>query len=95
MNSQVENTRLLEEAKSYLENLSPQKLQVAIEFLGYLQQKEGETVTLELANISTDKQESYYRQWDEQLEQNIADGKLEALAQEAISDFESGNCREI
>jgi hypothetical protein len=28
-----------------------------------------------------------YRLWDEQLEKNIADGKLEDLAQEAIADF--------
>ncbi|WP_026732321.1 hypothetical protein [Fischerella sp. PCC 9605] len=36
-----------------------------------------------------------YQHWDEQLEQDIADGKLEALAQEAIAEFESGQCREI
>ncbi len=28
-----------------------------------------------------------YERWDEQLEQNVADGKLEALAEEAISQF--------
>lgn len=32
-----------------------------------------------------------YQQWDEQLERDIADGKLEALAQEAVSDFERGH----
>ena len=36
-----------------------------------------------------------YDRWDEQLEQDIADGKLEALAQEAIAEFESGHGREI
>lgn len=36
-----------------------------------------------------------YQHWDEQLEQDIADGKLEALAEEAIAEFKSGNCREI
>ncbi|MCP6757946.1 MAG: hypothetical protein NHB32_04005 [Fischerella sp. CENA71] len=36
-----------------------------------------------------------YQRWDEQLEQDIADGKLEALAQEAIAEFESGQCRKI
>ncbi|MCL1469903.1 hypothetical protein [Argonema antarcticum] len=36
-----------------------------------------------------------YERWDEQLEQDIADGKLEALAQEAIAEFETGHCREI
>ncbi len=33
--------------------------------------------------------------WDEQLEKDIADGKLEDLAQEAIADFEAGRYREI
>lgn len=36
-----------------------------------------------------------YERWDEQLERDIADGKLEALAQEAIAEFEAGDCREI
>jgi hypothetical protein len=36
-----------------------------------------------------------YERWDEQLEQDIADGRLEALAQEAIAEFQSGHCREI
>lgn len=36
-----------------------------------------------------------YRRWDEQLEQDIASGKLEDLAQEAIADFEAGRYREI
>lgn len=36
-----------------------------------------------------------YERWDEQLELDIADGKLEALAQEAIAEFETGHCREI
>jgi hypothetical protein len=36
-----------------------------------------------------------YERWDEQLEQDIANGKLEALAQEAIAEFEAGHCREI
>ena len=36
-----------------------------------------------------------YERWDAQIEQDIADGKLEALAQEAIAEFESGHCREI
>lgn len=30
-----------------------------------------------------------YQRWDKQLEKDIADGKLEALAQEAISDYET------
>ena len=36
-----------------------------------------------------------YRRWDEQLEQDIATGKLEDLANEAIADFEAGRYREI
>lgn len=33
--------------------------------------------------------------WDQQLEKDIADGKLEDLAQEALADFEAGRYREI
>ncbi|MEG4029414.1 MULTISPECIES: hypothetical protein [unclassified Microcoleus] len=36
-----------------------------------------------------------YRRWDEQLEQDIAGGKLEDLAQQALADFEAGRYREI
>ncbi len=36
-----------------------------------------------------------YERWDEQIEQDIEDGKLEALAQEAIAEFEAGHYREI
>jgi hypothetical protein len=36
-----------------------------------------------------------YQRWDEQIEQDIAKGKLDALAEEAIAEFEAGNCREI
>lgn len=36
-----------------------------------------------------------YQRWDEQLERDIADGKLESLAQEAIAEFHSGQCREL
>ncbi|MBD2726944.1 hypothetical protein H6G96_11540 [Nostoc sp. FACHB-892] len=36
-----------------------------------------------------------YQRWDEQLEKDIADGKLKAFAQEAIAEFEAGNCRAI
>ncbi|MGL4502952.1 MAG: hypothetical protein ACRCU2_28075 [Planktothrix sp.] len=32
---------------------------------------------------------------DEQLEQDIADGHLETFPQEAIAEFEAGNCRQI
>ena len=36
-----------------------------------------------------------YQRWDRDLEQDVAEGKLEALANEAIADFEAGNCQEI
>ena len=36
-----------------------------------------------------------YQRWDKQLEQDVAEGKLEDLAAEALADFESGNFREI
>ena len=32
-----------------------------------------------------------YQRWDEQLEKDIADGKLETFAQEAIDEFNAGN----
>jgi hypothetical protein len=34
-----------------------------------------------------------YQRWDEQLEQDVTDGKLEALAEEAIAEFQSGQRR--
>jgi hypothetical protein len=36
-----------------------------------------------------------YQRWDEQLEKDVANGKLEALAEEAIAEFKAGHCREI
>jgi hypothetical protein len=36
-----------------------------------------------------------YQRWDEQLEKDIADGKLEDLAAEAIAEFKAGQCSEI
>jgi hypothetical protein len=36
-----------------------------------------------------------YQRWDEQLEQDVTNGKLEALAEEAIAEFKAGHCREI
>jgi hypothetical protein len=35
-----------------------------------------------------------YQRWDEQLERDVADGKLDALAQEASDEFKAGHCRE-
>ncbi|MBD2577916.1 hypothetical protein [Oscillatoria sp. FACHB-1406] len=36
-----------------------------------------------------------YQHWDEQLENDIAAGKLDNLAEEAIADFEAGHYRAI
>jgi uncharacterized protein (DUF433 family) len=36
-----------------------------------------------------------YQRWDEHIERDIAQGKLDALAEEAISEFKSGQCQEI
>ncbi len=36
-----------------------------------------------------------YQRWDEQIEQDVADGKLDALAEEAIAEFKAGRYREI
>ena len=36
-----------------------------------------------------------YHQWDQQLEQDIIDGKLDNLASEALAEFEAGNYQEI
>jgi len=36
-----------------------------------------------------------YERWDDQIEQDIEDGRLEAFAQEAIAEYEAGHCREI
>ncbi len=36
-----------------------------------------------------------YQRWDEQIQQDIADGKLDLLAEEAIAEFKAGCCREI
>ena len=36
-----------------------------------------------------------HQRWDEQIEKDVADGKLEDLAQEAISEFEAGQFRAI
>jgi hypothetical protein len=35
------------------------------------------------------------QRWDEQIEQDVAAGKLDFLAQEALAEFEAGNCRTL
>ena len=33
--------------------------------------------------------------WDEQIERDVAAGKLDFLAQEALAEFKAGNCRTL
>jgi hypothetical protein len=35
------------------------------------------------------------QRWDEQIEKDIAAGKLNFLAQEALTEFEAGKCRKL
>jgi hypothetical protein len=35
------------------------------------------------------------QRWDEQIEQDIAVGKLDFLAKEALAELEAGNCRTL
>lgn len=35
------------------------------------------------------------QRWDEQIERDVAAGKLDFLAQEAFAEFEAGNCRTL
>ena len=35
------------------------------------------------------------RRWDEQLERDVAAGRLEGLAAEAVADYQAGRTREI
>jgi hypothetical protein len=34
-------------------------------------------------------------QWDAELARDVSDGKLEALADEAVADFKAGRCRKL
>lgn len=59
-----------------------------------------ETAILSLPSNEFEKLKQWFfdlddERWDEQLEQDIADGKLEAFAQEAIAELEAGHCREV
>lgn len=46
----------------------------------------------QLANWVLDLDE---QRWDEQIKQDIEAGKLDFLAQEALAEFEAGNCRTL
>ena len=36
-----------------------------------------------------------YEHWDQQIEQDIANGRLDAFAQEALAEFRAGHCQII
>ena len=62
--------------------------------------KQIETAILSLPSDDFDKLKKWffdldYQRWDKQLEQDVSQGKLEALAEKAIAEFESRNCQEI
>lgn len=59
-----------------------------------------ETAILSLPAVDFEKLRHWflevdYQRWDDQLEQDIAAGKLESLAEEAIAEFNQGHCRAI
>ena len=63
-----------------------------------LEQIEAAILTLPFHELDQLKQwfaDLDYQRWDNQLEQDILAGKLDALAQEAIDEFNLGHCREI
>ena len=51
MKARQEDTALLEEAEQRLRRLSPERLQVADDFLGYLEEREENEATQELLNL--------------------------------------------
>ena len=61
-----------------------------------------EQIKTAILNLSAEEFEQFkqwfldldYQKWDKQLE-DIAAGKLEALAEEAIAEFKSGHCKKI
>jgi hypothetical protein len=63
-----------------------------------LEQIEAAILTLPLDEFQRLRQwfsDVNYELWDDQLEQDVANGKLDALAEEAIAEFKAGYCREI
>jgi len=63
-----------------------------------LEQIEAAILTLPLDEFQRLRQwfsDVNYELWDDQLEQDVANGKLDALAEEAIAEFKAGHCRQI
>ncbi len=63
-----------------------------------LEKIEGEISSLskeELSQFRAWFQEHDWQEWDRQLEKDVADGKLDSLAEEALRDHESGQTKPI
>lgn len=63
-----------------------------------LERIEGEISSLskeELAQFRAWFQEYDWQEWDRQLERDIAEGKLDSLAEEALRDHESGHTKPL
>ena len=54
-----------------------------------------ELAPAELAKFSEWFEEFQAEAWDRQLENDVAAGKLEKLAEQANTDFEAGRCRPL
>jgi len=66
--------------------------------MSILEQVEATILTLPLNEFQQLRQWFFdidYQLWDQQLEQDILEGNLDALGEEAIADFKAGHCREI
>lgn len=66
--------------------------------MSILEQVEATILTLPLNEFQQLRQWFFdidYQLWDEQLEQDILEGNLDVLGEEAIADFKAGHCREI
>jgi hypothetical protein len=63
-----------------------------------LQQLETEILSLSRNDFESLRQWLFdldYEHWDQKLELDIANGKLDFLAEEALSEFQSGDCRQV
>lgn len=62
--------------------------------------KEIESAVERLSKTDLSKFRAWYeefdaKKWDKQLEEDVLSGKLDKLANQAISDYKTGKCKEI
>ena len=63
-----------------------------------LKQIETDILTLSAKDFEALKQslaDLDFEHWDRQIEQDIAEGNLDAFAQEALAEFQAGHCQPI